>query len=383
MILILLATSLLLADTSPLEIQLDTPAPTLKTGKLFRDELDKPLTASWKNVSLRRICRRLQEVREVSILIDRRIDPTQSIAVEFNAVRLETALNTLAAKVNAQVSIVANTVYIGPPASTAKLRTLIAIRFTELQQPALNLPKGRFAQLGDRRTVHWHDLDRPVQIMTQVVNDYGIQVESSESIPHDLWASATLPAINAVEALSLVLIQFDLTFQWSEAAAGLKIVPLPDDVAISRPYTPRGLSAVAAARDWPAKIKGLRAEPQGNRVKVTGTLEQHEALAALLRPPRRGSSPKPTTPPVPLEERVYADLKFSRQPAIVLIRTLEKNGIQFEYDKDQLQQAGIALDKRISMNLSKPSAVEILTEFCKLLELKYEIDGLTVHLKPR
>ena len=376
--------SLFAADVPTADVQLDRRLPSLKTGKEFRDELGKSLTATWQNVPTRRVLSRMAESRRISILLDRRIDPTQPLAVDYSGQPLQSALESIAAKVDGQVSILGNTVCIGPRPSMAKLRTLAAIRFNELQQPALKLSKGRFAELGRRQTLHWNDLDRPSDLIGQIAKRYRLQIDGLEQIPHDLWASATLPSVNAVEALSIVLIQFDLTFQWNENANGLQIVTVPREVSITRSYTPRGSSATATAKKWSANIDGLQTKVDGRSVVVSGTVEQHEAVAALLRPSRS----RPTTRPVPgsvlpLEKRLYAKLKFERVPAIALIRRLEKTGIVFKYDEAKLKAAGIDINRPISMDLKDATADEVFAAFCKPLGLKYRTRGLTVTLSPK
>jgi hypothetical protein len=376
--------SLFAAEASTADVQLDRRHPSLKTGKEFHDELGKPLTATWQNVPARRVLRRMAESRRISILLDRRIDPTQPLAVDFSGQPLQSALESIAAKVDGQVSVLGNTVCIGPRTSIAKLRTLAAVRFDELQQPALKLPKGRFAELGRRHTLRWNDLDRPSDLIEQIAKRYRLQIDGLEQIPHDLWASATLPSVNAVEALSIVLIQFDLTFTWSENADGLQIVSVPREVSITRSYTPRGSTATATAKKWSANIDGLQAKVDGRSVVVTGTVEQHEAVAAMLRPSRS----RPRTRPVPgsvlpLEKRLYAKLKFERVPAIALIRRLEKTGIVFKYDEAKLKAAGIDINTPISMDLKNATADEVFAAFCKPLGLKYRTSGLTVTLLPK
>ena len=64
-------------------------------------------------------------------------------------------------------------------------------------------------------------------IVEQIAGRYKLKVKDLDRVPHDVWAHATLPSVNSYEALSLVLIQFDLTFQWNNDASTIQIVPLP------------------------------------------------------------------------------------------------------------------------------------------------------------
>ena len=265
--------------------------------------------------------------------------------------------------------------------SLSRLRTLVALRSGELLRLASRLPKERRRQLSRGQTLHWNDLDRPADILQKLATQFDLKIEGLDRIPHDLWAGETFPSANAAEALSIVLIQFGLTFKWSSDAAGVQIVPVPDNVFIERSYRLRGSTAELAAKEWTAKISGLRADAKGNRVLVAGTIEQHEAIIALLRPGSRRPSDSPK--PVPLNHRKYADLKIEGEPALALIQKLEKTGIVFKYDAKKLAAAGVDLNTKISMDLKDPTADDVLEALCKPLGLKFSTSGLTVTLSPK
>ena len=48
-------------------------------------------------------------------------------------------------------------------------------------------------------------------------------------MPHDLWAAADLPPISLVDRLTLIAIQFDLTFKVAEHGKRLELVPVPEN----------------------------------------------------------------------------------------------------------------------------------------------------------
>ena len=363
---------------------LDRPVPRLSTATKFRAELERLLTLSWQNVPLRTIIRRISENQSIAILLDRRIDPTQRVAVELNGESLLVGLQTIAAGAGAQVSIVGNTVCLGPAKSISKLRTLVVLRSNELLRQASSLPKGRLRELSQKHTLHWNDLDRPADLVRRVAVRYQLQVSGLDKIQHDLWAGTTLPSLSAVEVLSVLLIQFDLTFRWTDGATGLQIIPIPARVAIERSYTPRGSRAETAVKTWSKKWPGIRAEAKGRRVVVAWSGAQQAAIAALLRPSRkRPDRPSKSPKPTPLDKLDFGILKFERLPAIGLIRRLEKDGIVFKYDDKQLAAAGIDLNTPISMDLKDATADDVFRALCKPLGLKFSTAGLTVTLSPK
>lgn len=362
------------------EVVLDrSPAPRLAGGR-FTAELQRPLTASFKGLPLRDVLRRISDEREIAILLDRRIDPSQEVAVDFAGERLADALQDLSTRAGAEMRVAGHVVYLGPSSAAAKLRTLVELRGEELN--SRETPLRQRQELARRRTIHWNDLDRPADIVRETASAYALEVLGLEKIPHDLWAGATLPDLSAREALSLVLIQFDLTFQWGEGASAIRIEPLPDRLVLERRYRPRGESAAAAAERWRGEFSGLQAEPLGSEVVVTATAEQHEAIADSLRPRRSRTRSHATERPTPIERRRFT-LQMERVPASALMRKLEESGIEFGYSAAELSDAGIDLDQPITVRVRDAGPDELLRAVFEPLGLRPTYEGLTVTLTPR
>lgn len=363
------------------EVLPERPVPMRLAGGKFEAELRRPITAAWQSVPLRSVLRRIADERQVTILLDRRIDPTREIAVDFAGTPLAAALETLASQCDADVRAVANAAYVGPSEAAAKVRTLMELRRDELVATESAVPTRRQFELSQRRTIHWNDLDRPEDILRTVGSLYSLEVAGLERIPHDLWAGATLPEVTAGEALSLVLIQFDLTFAWTDRGEGLRIVPAPERPKLERRYRPRGQTAMATAVEWREAVPGLVTEPAGTQVVVRGTAEQHDAVAELIRPTRRPRAESSAEGPTPVERRQFS-LKIDQVPASALMKKLEESGIVFEYDAEALQAAGIDLDQPISLTIRDAKAEEFFRAVFEPLGLKHSIEGLTVRLRP-
>lgn len=362
------------------EVVLDgSPDPRL-TGGRFTAKLQRPLTASFKGLTLRDVLRRISDEREIAILLDRRIDPSQEVAVDFTGERLGEALQALSTRAGAEMRVAGNVVYFGPSSPAAKLRTLIELRVEELN--TREIPLRRRQELARRRTIHWNDLDRPTDIVREIASAYALEVLGLEQVPHDLWAGATLPGLSACEVLSLVLIQFDLTFHWVEGGSAIRIEPLPDRLVLERRYRPRGESAAAAAERWRGEFSGLQAEPLGSEVVVTATAEQHEAIADSLGPRRSPVRSDGQEKPTPLERRRFT-LQMERVPASALMGKLEESGIQFEYKAAELSEAGVDLDQPITVRVRDAGPDEFLRAVFDPLGLRHTYEGLTVTLTPR
>ncbi|MEX2287918.1 MAG: hypothetical protein WD648_12565 [Planctomycetaceae bacterium] len=372
---------LLLAGADP-DVALHPPQPRRLVDASFQRALRAPISGSWNNVELRRILRGIADERNISILVDRRIDPTTVRSVDLNNVPLVQGLETIASGSRATICTTDSTVVIGPPASLSKLRTLIQIRDDEMFASASHVSETRRFELVKPTTIHYGDLESPRGLVGRIAGDYALAVDGLEKIPHDLWAGATLPEVDAVTALSLVLNQFDLTFEWTNAGRGIRIVPVPDVVAIERVYTPRNQSPAEAAEAWKNQIEGLTTAVKGRQVIVSGTVEQHAAVAALLNPGRKvGSTPTPPRP-VPLSRQRFT-LTLQRISVEVLMTKLEDKGIHFDFDREALTAAGIDLKTPISIDVKQAPADDFFHAIFDPLKLSFTIDDSTVSLKPK
>ena len=359
------------------------------TGTQFRDALRKPLSASWDNMDLRTIVRRIEADKRVAMLIDRRIDPSRIRFADAADEPLSTFVERMAAESNAGAAFVGNVVYMGPVSSASKLRTLAAIRTQELSEKQSGIPKGRTSELTRARTFQWADLDRPAEILERIAEEAGLSISGIEQVPHDLWAAATLPDASTIDSLSLVLAQFDLTFAWVDEARGIRLEPIPEIVAIERPHPPpRGVSPAAAIERWKEEVPGLAARVEKGQIVVTGTVEIHELIDRIRRGERAAHQISPEGGPrlERLANKRYS-LKIQQSPASALLKKLEEPAhgkLTFKYDAAELKSAGIDLDKRVTFDVTKVPIEELLKHTFDPLGVEFEIDLETriVTLKP-
>jgi len=373
------ASSMLFADAK--DVVLDRPIPELLVEAEFERALGHSISATWNNMRLRGIARRITENRRIAVLLDRRLDPSRELELEINNKTVRQVLEQVADEVSARISVSPSTVYVGPERPAEVLRTLIALRTAELFDSTVGADPGRRFELGTRQTLHWNDLDSPAQLIRTIAEAYSLEVAGVEQIPHDLWAGATLPAVSAAEALSLILIQFDLTFAWTSGGAGIRIVPVPEEVSLERDYVIRRLSPGEVTRRLEDEFPGLQTQVQRRQLIVRGTLEQHEAVERLLNPRPRTATNQRSAESQPLSQQKFT-LRTKAVPAIALLRALEDKDIDLEYDAAKLAAAGIDLEQGIDLDVSNASAEEFFKTICEPLGLKFTIDGSTVTLEP-
>jgi len=352
------------------------------SAKPFQQALTAPIAATWENVDLRTITRRIAATRGTAIVLDRRIDPSRQFESSASNQPLLEFLQELAREAGGQASVVGNVVYIGPEESAGKLRTLVALRQRELQSEEIAIPPSRRSGLAAAETFQWNDLDSPADLIRRAVESRKLSTEGLDQVPHDLWAGNTLPQASAAETLSLLLIQWDLTFEWIPQGRGIRLIPVPERVAIERTHLPpKGTKPARALEQWLQDFPGLTGRVVSGEVLVEATLEQHEAIENLKRPDKGPASP---VRPKPLKQERFS-LRIKDAPASSLMKKLGEPAygqLTFEYDADALKEAGIDLNRRITFEVKNATIEQLLKAALEPLGVSVELDDRTVHLKP-
>jgi hypothetical protein len=357
----------------------------LVAGKAFLHALEQPFAAAWENIDLRQIARRITATRGIPLLVDRRLDPSRGLSITATGEPLESFLERLAEAAGGRLSVAGNTVYLGPADAARKLRTLVYLRQQELTALNDTIPRSRRSLLSQPAPFSWEDLSQPAELVSRLAAQRQLKVDGLEQVPYDLWGGVSLSQVTGVEALSLVLIQFDLTFEWLERGERIRLVPIPEQVGFERKYSPgKGQTAAAALAQWREQLPELEARIAGGEIHVRGTLEQHEALDGV----RRNGTVEPKAPKplraIPLKQERYT-LRIMNKPVRALLKTLSEpaNGpLTFEYDADLLKKAGIDLDQRVTFEVRNATIEQLLKAALDPLKLTFEINDRTVRLTP-
>ncbi len=342
------------------------------SGDALEKALDAPFLITYENLALGELLREIERTYRIPIVLDRRIDPNRLVNHSANGGSQRAFLSALAGQIDAGAAFLEGAVYLGPRDAAEKLRTLVKLRTDDFAK----LPFQQRAGVLRRQTgVHFDELSSPREMATQVLSAQGLTLREPERIEHDLWRALTVGSATLPELLSLILIQFDLTWELDDDAT-IVPVPVPERVAFEKTYTLR--RGTAETDGWKAKWPRLEVTVSGRRATVHGTVEQHEAIADW-------QSGKTTDTAngndVPLAQRRFS-LTIEGIPAAAVIRNLERSGIRFVYDADALDAAGIDLDVTVKVDVKDVDAQPFFDAVFKPLGLKVELDGVTVTLTP-
>ncbi len=358
-------------------------------GSAFRRALEQSISASSDNDNLRGITLGIERAQRVSIVLDRRLDPSSSLSLRVSGEPLLGCLQQLAAESDAGATVIGNTAYLGPRELAAHLRTLVALRRQELFDKRAEIPEARRIALTRPITFRWSDLDRPADLVERLAGKYALSVEGLNRVPHDLWAGAVLPETTAIEGLSLILAQVEVTVSWIDRGEGVRIEPVPRRIVIDNAHEPpRGTPPATALTRWQEVFPEVEARVESGKIVVSGTEEQHEVVERVRRGgraqrqnqfARRGQ----TQTAEPASATNWEDPEHSREPPYSKsLEAADKGQLTFEYDRAAFKAAGIDLDKPVTLELKNAKIEDLLKAALDPLGVTFEIQGRTVTLSP-
>jgi len=305
-------------------------------------------------------------------MLDRRVNPDQKVSLDTTGATLRQVLGAIAKQQKIGFVDLEETIYLGPDLTCRELRTLIALRETEV---AL-LPKPEQAAFQRSAPLSWPRLAAPRGIVRKIVNRAGKKLLHGERIPHDLWPAGGLPAMSLPRQLTLLLAGFDTTF--SVKANSIEIVPLSTPSTIRRTYEfpPNRLSALNQFRKTlpPATVN-----IQEHTVILEGRWEDHQRLQALLA----------TLPGAPrrlhrqVERRQTFTLKVQDQPAGPLIDHLASRlDLEVEWKLDAIEAAKIRLTDPVSFSVEGANLEQLLKAILDPIGLQFLREGSRVRIFP-
>jgi hypothetical protein len=308
----------------------------------------------WADSPIREYLLNFARTQRVAVLLDRRVDPDRKLTLTVRDEPVVAVLQTIAADGNLRAAVLGNVVYVGPPTSAERIRTVVELRRQEIAALGAVVSR-RFAE---QAPMAWQDLDSPRELLDELARQNGIEIVNLDRVPHDLWAACQLPPLSLVERLTLILHQFDLTFQTAPDGRRVALAPLPLDIAIVRDY-PGGSSAKTLAEKWHAEIPGCEFRIAGNRIYVRGLIEDHERIETLRdrgrTPTGQGSEARSVGP---LQQRFTADVP-NRPLGPVLAHFAAQLGLELRIDQDSLQKAGVSLEQLISFRVEDATFDEL------------------------
>jgi hypothetical protein len=346
------------------------------TGSALRRQLDAVETVYWSGTPLRDAITGFSRARRIAVLIDRRVDPGQSVELRLSGQPVEAVLGELAASLGIGVCWMGPVAYFGPVEATSRARTVAQLRREEIRR----LPIGVQRKLHAAGRIRWDDFAEPRDLVVEMATEIGLEISGLDQVPHDLWAEADLPPLAWVDRLALVVGQFDLTFQVAPDGSRITLVPVPDDVMIERDYSV-GRQAEQLASQWAALVPDSQIDVVGGTITVRGLLEDHERIANSLRSPRPRPTPdRPSHSPRKDEGTVTG--KVSGELGDLLDKLAARYQLSLKIDRAALREAGISLHQHVSCTVKDATVDELFEAVLSPAGCTFSRAGSAIEIGP-
>jgi hypothetical protein len=346
------------------------PASAISPAEMRR-KLAAAASISWSQVPLRRALDALGQAQHLTIVLDRRVDPTRSVTLGGSPEPLANLLARIAESVDCGYSQLGSVAYIGPRDSARRLRTVAAARLDD----ARRLPKTAARKFLLQKSWQWDEASEPAQLLESLAGEADVQLAGLKQVPHDLWPAADLPPLSWVDRLTLVAVQFDLTFQVDAAGTKVTLRPLPEKVTVARDYR-AGREAKTLAQNWSREMPEARIKLAGQKLHVDAPLEVHEVIEQRLK---GKSLDAPAVTHGPQQYQLTVE-KASLEK--VVGQLAERLQLEFVWDRPAIKAAGLSTDQLVSVQVDKVQLDALLRAVFDGTGLAFERRGQVVEVKP-
>jgi hypothetical protein len=351
------------------------------TGETLQARLDAVIPkVFWSSAPLRSVVRSLSTTQRIAILIDRRVDPEQPVDLSLDDITVRTLLEKIAEPRELGWTRIGSVIYLGPAETAAILRTLSALRHDDVAK----LPAAAAAAFRRSEPLAWDDFATPRELLSQLAQSGGIAIESLDRVPHDLWAAADLPALPWVDRLTLLAVQYDLTFRIGTDGRSVELTLLPDNIALVRRY-PGGRDPRRLAEQWAELVPDSQLKVVDGEVWVRGLVEDHERIASASGGKPRGQAKRAASPPATPGKRqqVRFTVQNAKGPLDRLLGELgQKLGMEVKIDREALAKAGISPQQTVAFSVKDATPDELFEAVLRPAGCTFRREGNVIVVLP-
>jgi hypothetical protein len=364
-----------------ISVRLDAAESTWLSGDALDDALRHKISITWSNIPVRRALESLSKTQNIAVMLDRRVDPDQKIELAIDDSPLNEALARIASRLQIQFALLDGVVYFGPASTAQSLRTIAALRDDEVTR----LPPAMRSIWKQTKPWKWEKLSAPRGLVSELASENGLKISDLEKIPADLWAGANLPLLSLSDRLTLVLAQFDLTFQVEPDGATVQLVPIPTIPMIERSYlvptaaqgaVPTTPQSVAEQLRQNKLLAGAQINVVANKLVVRGRMEDQDVVRELLN----GHTARRTS--VAEGRKVYT-LRVELPIEKLLAALGQQMGIEIQFDRPAIKAAGISLETKVQVDVKDVSADELFKAVLDPVGLTFTRHGSGVEITPK
>lgn len=258
----------------------------LPSSRAAQRTLQTPTRIFWEQTPLRSGLQELGLQHGCTIWLDRNIDPSQLVSTRAAGpdqdASLQGRLQYIASLTGAEMGLIENVIYFGPPGRVARLQRAAVELHDALSRTAV---QGRSSNptAAQLRELHWPELVTSTELLEQIESTW--QIYFDQRLPHDLFhAGKFLQPTTLATQVTVLLGGFELEAEWQQGNR-FRIIPLQSQTKWRASYPARevDLRGLVGFMD---KYAGGQCETRGNVCHVRGVTDFHLALVA---PPRTAS----------------------------------------------------------------------------------------------
>jgi hypothetical protein len=245
-------------------------------------------------------------------------------------------------------------------------------------QEAAKLPPAVRTTWSQLRPLKWPDAASPKDLLTTLARENKFQIKGLDQIPHDLWAAADWPSVNLASRLTLILAQFDRSFEIAADGASISLAPFPADAKIEYTYNvPGSAEEVASGLRQSSLLVAAEINPAGNKLIVRARQEDHDAIKELLlRRQVKRTNIRETT------KDVYT-LKVTLAADKLLDQLAKKLNLELKIDNDAIAAKGLSLSQEVQLDVKQVGLDQLLRAVLDPVGLKFKRNGKVVDVTPK
>lgn len=304
-----------------------------KTGKEFETSMATEIRWSSIGSELADQLRDLQSQSGVCILRDRRIDPHRLITVQTEFVSRAQVLRQISRTIpDGAVCFTEHLAFVGPAEAIHRYPIVLSQKTKEINRLRDKLNAVSFRRLTGKMNVSWENLSEPRQFLLDRAAVAGMTLTNPEAIPYDLWAEGTLPEMAFVELATLILNQFDLTFELQGPAPNLTIVPIDPSERVEYRYSVGSQLKSAMTSLWQKEAPDIDIHWSGSNATITATLSQHAVMYRQWQEVKYSDANQRSTTSTPKASIRTTNYRLSAQRATVrqLIDFFRSQNVEIE-----------------------------------------------------
>ncbi len=345
------------------------------TGRAREEQLCRPLTATWSG-PLGQVLEQIARTQQISLFLDRRVDPGQRVDVQANRVSVFEAIQILLESCELSGCWIGDVYYIAAPRDVGQL----LLNRNQMQTEIRRLSGPIRRQLVSRSTIAWPRLSQPSDLLNAELAG-GRLIDPVPELPHDLWDQFAGPALPAIDRLFLLVHGFGKRPALNPDGSGS--LQLVDQLVDASPVNFR--FRIPASRDYSraeilAKIG--QAFPESGLRDTSGSVSATTTPAMIARiqqgleriawsiPPGQNTDPSGT-------QVVSVDTRASLGQ--ILATAAARLNVELQFGAELREQ----LEEQIDLKVRDVSYRELIEQALSGSGLTYDLDdkNLTIRRK--